>query len=235
MKTLFILFSITLIALLCILVPMYSKYKIAKEQVTKAVNYTNLSDDTSVAVLILGDSTAVGVGTDSPEDTVGALLSGDIGATHVENYAKSGAVVADLPEQIAQASLSSYTHILIQIGGNDIIRFHDVAQVRTDLQAALEQLPDATQVTVLSAGNVGGTTFFPFFIRPYYTNKTLQYHAAFTEVVEKSGGTYVNLYEDPAEDVFVQQPDIYLSPDGLHPSSAGYMVWYQKVKNKLNL
>ena len=79
----------------------------------------------TVSVLVLGDSTAVGVGSPSDESVAGRL--GEYLHASVENHAVSGAVTADLPGQIAKAQKQHYDLILIQIGANDIIRFHSPA------------------------------------------------------------------------------------------------------------
>jgi len=40
---------------------------------------------------------------------------------------------------------------------------------------------------------------------------------------------FVNLFDEPKDDVFVQDPDTYVAADGLHPSSAGYGIWFAKL------
>lgn len=205
------------------------KITVSSELVARAVPFERSTENTRVSLLILGDSTAVGVGADTPEDTVAGRLAGHIGATYVENRAKSGAVVADLEGQMQGAKLSRYSYILIEIGGNDIIRFHNAETQARELARTLEQLPKTENLIVHSAGNVGATTFFPWFVRPFHTKLNLKYHEAFARVVEESGGVYVNLYEAPALDPFALHPDIYLSADGLHPSSEGYRLWFEKI------
>lgn len=216
--------------LLFFVVPFIKKYSASKKLVADARPFFITSSDTSIPVLILGDSTAVGVGAMRSEDTLPGRVSAYIGATSVENYAKSGAVVADLEGQRIHAKLDHYTLILIQIGGNDIIRFHDENEEAEKLKVLLQGLPSAGKVIVLSAGNVGGTTLFPFFLNKSYTKKSLAYHAAFEKVATESGVVYVNLYEDPKTDPFTKEPKVYLAKDGLHLSSEGYGLWFEKVK-----
>jgi lysophospholipase L1-like esterase len=86
---------------------------------------------------------------------------------------------------------------------------------------------------VLSAGNVGAATYFPSFIRPFYTKLNLSYHKVFGKIVAEAGGVYVNLYEPSERDPFTQEPERYLSADGLHPSGEGYDLWFQKVEATL--
>ena len=214
----------------------YRKTAVSKMLVDKAKPFevdrrANITSTTSV--LVLGDSTGVGVGADRPEDSVAGLLSEKINAATLENYSVSGAVVDDLPAQVAKAKLKQYSFILIQIGGNDIIRFHSAKKTAAALDAVLATLPKSHRVAVMSAGNVGATTLFPWFMHPFYTALNLKYHEEFGKVVKARKFTYVNLYKEPAADLFSLRPDVYLSADGLHPSSKGYDLWLMDLMNSL--
>jgi len=209
------------------------KAKASKRLMEIETPYRNESADYAKTMLVLGDSTGVGVGAQKPEDTVAGLTAAYIGATYAENYAVSGAAVEELPGQIAKAKCDSYDLVLVHIGGNDILAGNDPKKVAPRLTEILKTLPQAGKVVVLSAGNVGGATIFPHVIRPFHMWLTLAYHKAFTPAVESAGGTYVNLYMPLLKDPFLRRPNYYLAPDGLHPSSAGYALWFEKVKEAL--
>jgi lysophospholipase L1-like esterase len=228
-KILLIIILLVLLASLWFAYAFYTRVQISKQVVRVAVPYSRPSTDTRVSLLVLGDSTGVGVGASKPEDTVAGRLASRIDATVVENYAVSGAVVTDLLTQIKQAKLDEYSVILVQIGGNDIIRFHDSGTVGMHLAKALRSLPPAHSVFLMSAGNVGATTLFPFFIRPFHTSLTMKYHRVFERVASAADVEYINLYTPPVTDVFVTDPKKYFSADGLHPSSDGYGVWFEKL------
>ncbi len=195
--------------------------------------YCNETFDYRKGMLVLGDSTAVGVGADRPEESVPGRVAAFIGATHVENYAVSGAGVEELPLQIKQAKNDSYSLVLIQVGANNILSFNNPKKIAPQLADILKTLPKAEKVVVLCAGNVGGATIFPRFVRFIHTRLTLKYHELFAKVVAEAGGVYVNLYEPRAKDPFLQDPERYLAADGLHPSSEGYGLWFEKVKAAL--
>ncbi len=211
----------------------YKKFLIARELITKASPFRIESTDHSVSMLVLGDSTAVGVGATKSEDSVAGRLARHTHATYVENLAVSGARTADLSRQIDAASRARYNIILIQIGANDIMRFKSAESSGERLSRALKTLPQHDKLIVLTAGNVGGTKFFPRLINPWYTKLTLQYHKVFGSAVLEVGGLYINLYAEPANDLFITQPLVYFSPDGLHPSSEGYRLWFEKVLDNL--
>lgn len=209
------------------------KAKAAKELMERAAPFQNETQDYTKTMLVLGDSTGVGVGAKTPEETVAGRTAAYVEATYVENYAVSGAAVAELPGQIAQAKRESYDLILIHIGGNDILGFHDPKKVGPHLGEILKTLPKNGKTIVLSAGNVGGATIFPHVMRVVHTWLTLKYHTAFTESVTNAGAIYVNLYMPPSEDPFLKDPGCYLAADGLHPSSDGYALWFEKVRPAL--
>lgn len=211
----------------------FFKAKISKELMEHEEAYQKPSTDYSTTLLVLGDSTGVGVGADTPEDTVAGRLSEYLGATYVENHAVSGAMTVELKEQISKAALEQYDVILIQIGGNDILAFHDARATAAELSEALGTLPKAGEVLVMSAGNVGGGTLFPPPMRPFHTLKNLEFHKEFARVAHGWNALYVNLYEPFWKDPFLRNPYRYLSRDGLHPSSYGYGLWFEKVRKAL--
>jgi lysophospholipase L1-like esterase len=211
------------------------KLSIGKGLVEKAERYSNVSSDLSVTLLVLGDSTGVGVGADKSSDTIAALYASEIEATYIENYSVSGATIEDLDTQNSEAKLDSYDYILIQIGGNDIIRFHSLDTDKDLLKKLFTKLPETNSFLLMSAGNVGAATFFPKFMSPIYTKRTLKYHDMFTTLLTQGDGTYINLYEPAETDPFKKEPSVYLSADGLHPSSKGYALWFNKLKEQTNL
>lgn len=211
----------------------YLTVQISKKLIDAAVPFTAPSDDSSSAVLVLGDSTAVGVGADSPEDTVAGRVNAYLAPSSVENYAVSGAVTRDLPDQAAKAKFAQYRLILIQIGGNDIIRFRSAEKGAEDLRAAIRALPEAERIIIISAGDVGGATLFPLAVRPFHTRLNHEYHDAFARVAAEEGVTYVNFGDAPATQIINNDPKTYLAADGLHPSSAGYALWFDTIQPSL--
>lgn len=210
----------------------YFRAKISQGLMADAVPYEKRGDDLSLTLLVLGDSTAVGVGAEKPEHTVAGRFAAHLGATYVENRAVIGAATKDLPEQIQGALLPRYDFALVQIGGNDILAFGDAQEAGELLGEALRRIP-AGKVIVMSAGNVGGATLFPPFVRPFHTATNLKFHAEFAKVSAAAGALYVNLYDPFWKDPFLRDTRRYLSRDGLHPSTYGYGLWFDKLEAAL--
>lgn len=212
---------------------LFLKARMSRALMQEETAYRKETQEHAKTLLVLGDSTGSGVGAARPEESVAGKLASHLGATYVENHAESGAETKDLAEQIAKAKLPRYDVILVHIGGNDILWFHGAKGSAARLKDALAKLPDAGEVLILSAGNVGGATIFPPPIRPFHTWLNQRYHAEFAKVASVAGATYVNLYEPPHLDPFLENPELYLSEDGLHPSSDGYELWFRKVRDVL--
>ncbi len=227
---------ILVLALLCA----YTAYSFVRKVRTsraladRAVPYS-LVGERGVSVLVLGDSTAVGVGADKPDESLPAHLARKVGATQLDNFAVSGARVRDLAHQVQNIRKEKYNYILIGIGANDVIRFGDASEVAQHLKVILSGLPVRDHLIVYMAGDIGATQLFPRFLNDQYSNRTHAFHAAFNEVVSESGGTYVNLYEEPNTDPFRKDPKTYLAADGLHPTSAGYKLWFERMSAALDV
>ena len=231
MKLLFLLFLGIFVLLVTYYgVVLYQKVAVSKELVKRAVGFEKLTTDMSKSLLVLGDSTAVGVGATGGDDTVAGRLAEGMKASHVRNVAISGAVVHEIEEQLSRATGAHYHTILLQVGANDVLQLHSLPEVARELDSVLETLRErGDRVIVLMAGNVGAAAIIPPPLRPLYTKRTLSYHRAFAEVAARHGAIYVNLYAPPETDPFLSHPETYFAPDGLHPSGAGYALWYKRL------
>ena len=178
-------------------------------------------------LLVLGDSTAVGVGS-PPEGTVAARL-GDYIHASVENYAVSGAVTADLDTQMSRTKRDKYDLILMQIGANDIIGFHSLDAAAAQLDAALQKLRlKSDHVMVLTAGDIGTAPIFPRLVGWMMSYRTRELRQRFIKVCTERGATYVDIYVRP--DPFIGNEEHYHAADGLHLNSEGYAYWFSVVK-----
>lgn len=233
MKLIFILLVGLVLFFLYHAVQVWLKINVSKKLVEKTVPFQLASNDFTKALLVLGDSTAVGVGADRPEHSVPALYAQFIDATYIENKAVSGSRITDAQEQLKKASQEQYSHILIQAGANDIVAYASVIEAEKQLRALLESLPKHENLTVLTCGNVGGASLIPWFARSLYTKKTLEYHQMYERVVPEFGGIYINLYIPKQHDPFLKEPEKYLAEDQFHPSSDGYALWFEKISERI--
>ena len=234
MKYLFAAVGIVSFMLLFLFIQLRYYIYISKNLIKKTVVFSNESSSTAQSLLILGDSTAYGVGAFQSEDSLPALVAFQMGATYIENHGVSGAKIEDLHEQLQQIKKDNYNLILIQIGANNIVARDSAEKESKKLEVEIKELQKLSKrIIFLSAGNLGGAPAIPFLFRPYYRNLTLTYHKEFQALSDRIGIIYVNLYEDPTVDPFVLQPQIYFAEDKFHPSSEGYKYWFSKVEKYL--
>ncbi|TSC61809.1 MAG: putative hydrolase [Parcubacteria group bacterium Athens0416_74] len=179
-----------------------------------------------VHMLVLGDSTAVGVGSNS-EETVAGRLSSALDAS-IENYAMSGARTRDIAAQFSLRQKGTYDIVLIQIGANDVIRFTSLEQLRDDISLVLKNAKEVSdRVVLLTAGRVGDAPFFPRAFGWLWTYRASQVRSPFLASAEKYEVAYVDLYT--AKDPFSSNPTRFYAPDGLHLTGDGYGFWYEEV------
>lgn len=230
--TLFVLGGLALLLIAYWGVKFFMTLQVSKKIINSTVAFEKMGEGENT-VLVLGDSTAVGIGADRPEESVAGRVSSFVMADSLENYAVSGAVTNDLNEQRKNALLSRYRLVLIQIGGNDIIRFKSSESAGEQLREAIQNLPESEKVVVISAGDVGGATLFPWPVRPFHTRLNNEYHKTFAKVAAEEGVTYVNFGNSPATKQINEKPEVYLAADGLHPSSEGYRLWFEEIQSSL--
>lgn len=180
-------------------------------------------------LLIVGDSTAVGTGASSPATSLAGLIGARVPAATIHNRARDGATWADVPGQLSGAPGDGYDVALLMAGGNDVIRLRDMAAVRADIERSIALARErAATVVVMPAGNVGNA---PFFLPPvswWMTARARELHAAVAAACQAQGAVYVNLFRERDDDPFAQRRELHAA-DGLHPSDAGYALWWQAL------
>jgi lysophospholipase L1-like esterase len=181
-------------------------------------------------LLVVGDSTAVGTGAGNPALSVAGRLAGAFPALRIDNRAVDGARTADVLQQLSRAPAARFDAILIQTGGNDILRLTDPARLRR----ITEQLFDAAHaqsdhVVMMSTGDVGRAPAFPWPLDALYSRRTRVVRALFMELAAANNIDYVDLFDPRADNPFRREPAKYYARDGLHPSAAGYGEWFTRL------
>ena len=184
-------------------------------------------------LLIAGDSTAVGTGASSPENSLAGLIAQQHPQLVIENRARDGAKFADVAEQLLRPG--RFDIVLVQAGGNDVIRLRSIDDMRIDIDNVLDAARQRADVVILMpAGNVGNA---PFFFPPlswWMTGRSREMHRLAARAAARSKAVYVNLFHERDDDPFVRDPALN-AVDGLHPSDAGYRVWWQVLQEQTDL
>lgn len=235
MKIIIIILSILALYFLYVTTSIWYHIKISRKLVEKSQKFVLKAEDMSKTMLVLGDSTAAGVGAVTPYSSTPGQLTEHYDFSHVDNYSVSGAQAKDLNDQISKVTNDKYDLILVQIGANDIIRFHKAEDVVAILKPDFEKLTKiSNKVVFITSGNLGGAPLIPFFMKSYYTNLNSEYHKAFQKLSDEIGVIYVNTYTEPSSDPFILKPKQYFAADDFHPTGDGYYLWFVKIKDKLD-
>lgn len=186
-------------------------------------------------VLIAGDSTGVGTGATAPNDSIAGLLAHDVSGVSFKNVSVNGLRVAGLLAILKGLPVEkSYSLVLLQIGGNDIVNLTSEKQFRNDLRLALSEAKKrGERVGLMCCGDVGNAPAFGPLLSALFSERTRVFRDILLAESKDAGVTYVDLYEPKNTDPFAREPLRYHASDGFHPSSEGYALWYQKLKVSL--
>lgn len=186
-------------------------------------------------LVLLGDSSALGVGVHRFTDTVGGqlgqLLAGggpaDSGGRQVQlsSVGVAGSRSTDLATQVARALLGEHPDVaLILIGANDATALRRPAESATYLGAAVRRLRDAgVEVVVGTCPDLGAVRAIARPLRQvtgWLGRRTARAQAG---AVINAGGAVVDLATETGR-VFRADAGT-LSDDGYHPSADGYRLW----------
>ncbi len=182
-----------------------------------------------VQLVVLGDSSAAGMGADHGSQTIGAILANGLAAIMgrpvvLTNEAVVGAVSADLTAQLSRV-LARVDHIdvaVISVGANDVTHRIDHAVAVQHLQRAVRYL-DTLDVPVVvgTCPDLGTVEPVPFPLNHLLRRWSREMAAAQTVAVVEAGGRTVSL-GDLLGPEFEASPKVMFSQDRFHPSAAGY-------------
>ncbi len=182
-------------------------------------------------LLVVGDSTAVGAGAIDARASIAGRIAQVHPGVEIVNLGANGARLSDVLEQIRASGADPFDVVLVQAGGNDVIRLASAGRLAEEwgavARAAAERSP---QVILMPAGNVGTA---PFFFAPVSWLMTARARTArqiAAAAARETGAVFVDLFHEPEEDPFLRDPGRFYAPDFLHPSDAGYGLWYDALE-----
>jgi lysophospholipase L1-like esterase len=189
-------------------------------------------------VLILGDSTGVGVGATLPEESVAGLLAADYPDADIVNVAVSGTHVAGAIAQVRlclEAGLR-FDLALLHVGGNDVVANTPLHQLTDDCDTLLRELGRLAVRTVwLGPPDLGLAPLFP---RPYAWVMASRSRAAsqvFSAAAARHNVVFVDFSAPAHVAYFRKRRRNHFALDGFHPNSASYKYGYTTARQMLGL
>ena len=180
-------------------------------------------------LLVLGDSSAAGMGADHPQQTVGAIVANGVAAltgrpVRLTNRAVVGSETAGVVQQLANAVEDGLepAMTIIMVGANDVTHRADRAVSIRHLDAVVRRLRAmGSEVVVGTCPDLGTVQPIAQPLRLLMRRWSRDLAAAQTVAVVEAGGRTVSL-GDLLGPEFAAKPSEMFSADQFHPSPAGY-------------
>jgi lysophospholipase L1-like esterase len=180
-----------------------------------------------ISILVLGDSTAAGVGAETQDDALPGNLARTL-ATAWERGAtwravgENGATTRDIVQRhLADATSRSYDIVFVTIGANDALGLRSRRAFRRDFRTILRRLRSVSPKALIMVACFPG--FAQFSALPNPLRWVLALHAQNLESAARSfvRGEPGALMSPPAP----KYTDGFFASDRFHPSAKGYREW----------
>jgi len=182
-----------------------------------------------IRYVVLGDSTAAGVGADYAQGIVMETARSLASHRRVEvmNLSVSGATFRDvLREQIPQVRGLKPDLVLVDVGANDVTHLTSSASIKRDLDAILRSLIATrceVRIVLTGAPDMGSPPRIPFLLRGLASRRTRRINAIALGAVSKYGLTFAPIAEQTGP-LFRRDRTLF-SADRFHPNARGYALW----------
>lgn len=182
-----------------------------------------------VRLLVLGDSTAAGMGADNRYQTIGAIIAGGLAAimgrpVELTNEAVVGAESSALSAQLshALARINQPDVAVVLIGANDVTHRIDRVVSVKHLERTVRYLRTLdVPVVVGTCPDLGTVEPVPFPLNKLLRQWSRELATAQTVAAVEAGARTVSL-GDLLGPEFAASPSVMFSQDRFHPSPAGY-------------
>jgi lysophospholipase L1-like esterase len=188
--------------------------------------------------VILGDSTAAGVGTDE-EHGIARQTTRQLETSHrveMTNLSVSGARIGNVRrEQLPRAERLHPDLVLLSVGANDVIHLTSVASMRSDLRAIVKRLRIANPmvaIVITGSPDMGAPPRIPRLLRGIAAWKTRQVNRMFIAEAASLSLTFAPIAERTGP-LFRNDHSLFAA-DRFHPNDRGYALWIPVLNEALN-
>lgn len=210
------------------------RVQIGKNLAKHSQVFSFTSTNPTIKILVVGDSTAVGTGAESPNLSTAGYFHQDFPTAEIINTSKNGAKVTDIIKMLNQVT-GRFDLVLIQGGANNIIYFTPLATAEAEMTDLLKAAKiHSDNVVLLTSGNIGMAPIWPWPLSIFYTQRSRTFLAAFENIAKANGALFVKLFQERQDDVFIRDVKKYYAADGLHLTGAGYKAWYDQIRQTMN-
>lgn len=191
-------------------------------------------------LLVLGDSTAAGVGADTQDDALPGNLARELQAWWSRDHHSSlamprpprgvewravgenGATARDILERYIDAATDrSYDVVFVSIGANDALGIRSRAAFGRDIRSLLTRLRTASPNAVILMSSL--PAFFRFELLPNPLRRNLYLHSRSLEAAARAVvATFPGVHMSPPPPPYTEG---FFATDLFHPSASGYRDW----------
>lgn len=241
MKIIYILLSFILILIVytifVVLFPIIYSANLYKTLPTKNSEKSyfeiNSSQSKLLRVAVIGDSTAIGQGTNSVEESFSyqyLVQNSKFQDSKIEysNYAVSGARIQEVIDK--QLVFEPVDLIFVSIGANDVTQMTNQKDFENSVSTLTSKLLNLAKNVIWI--NIPDFVTVPVFLPPLNylaSNRTQSFDKIINEITSKT--SQINLIDvyNLAREPFRINPDKYFSKDKFHPSKDGYQIWVELI------
>ena len=200
----------------------------------ESIPFERKNPSADIKILFLGDSTAVGTGAKDNRLSTAGRFGTDFPNAQIINLGENGKKVKTLLEEFDPEKHQGFDLVMIQVGGNDILKFSKLSELEKDLPLLLQKAKKSGEkVVLLTSGNIGLAPFFHWPFNKFYEIRTKKAVNYIDKITKEEGVTYVNLYTDKANDPLLKDINRYYAEDLLHLTGEGYGIWYAKIRDAM--
>ncbi|MEH6644671.1 SGNH/GDSL hydrolase family protein [Sulfitobacter sp.] len=186
----------------------------------------------SLGVLIVGDSSAAGVGTDTQETALAGQLVSALAAHHTVDWqliASTGATTPTTLKRLEEADLWAFDIVIVILGVNDVTRGGPLAgwlRCHRNLRALLRNQTGARQLYISQVPLLGAFPLLPDPLRWLLGRRALRFDAALITVLRSEPDcVYVPLPKTLNADDMAE--------DGFHPGPTIYAAWAKEMARRI--
>lgn len=199
-----------------------------------------ITNNSSLKVAAIGDSTGIGQGTDSDTQSFGyqytqTYLLPNYSFINYSNFSQSGNFTSDvLQNQIPKVETDKYDIIFVSIGSNDMISSKtNKAEFTKNVSKLVDKLISTkAKIIWLSIPDFITVPTLLFPLNLYLSNRSKQFNQETTKILDTNKLQLIDVY-DATRQPFLDNPNKYFSKDKYHPSKDGYNLWVEAIKKQL--
>ena len=188
------------------------------------------TDENSAKLLVIGESTAAGVGARTHETALAGqfarVLSAKIGkSVSWQVISRSGITVKEtIHELVPKIPDEKFDYILVALCGNEVLKLRSPRTFRRDMKkllGILEAKNEGATFFITNAPAVRLSPILPFPIKFILGHLSAMHDANAQEFTAKSKNVFY--FHQPTE-----VPEDFFA-DGIHPSEKGYEIWSKRM------